>query len=196
MDIVRNERGSALIEMGIILPMLAVMITGVVDLSMAYSRKLEIEQGAQRAIEKVMQTTTKDTVHGTLAAEAAAAAKVPVNQVTVKYTIECDGTEKDITANVATYQAAADAKVAAYDKAVADGLAADPDFDVSSVPAIDYSDIDTSNLECTAGTTTQRSYITVNITDSYEPVIDPRWVGIKSDGGKFPITVDTGIRTK
>ena len=178
MSTIRNdERGSATIELAIIAPMLAVMITGVVDLSMAYSRKLEIEQGAQRAIEKVMQTTTTDTVHGTLAAEAASAAKVPINQVTVKYTIECDGTESDITANVNAFQ-----------KAVEDGFALDPDFDVSS--------IDTTNLSCASGTTTQRSYITVNITDLYEPVIDPQLVGIKSVGGKFPITVDTGIRTK
>ena len=33
------------------------MAIGIVDMSNAFSRKLTLEQGAQRAIEKIMQTT-------------------------------------------------------------------------------------------------------------------------------------------
>ena len=170
----REERGSATIEFAIVAPMLAIMITGVVDLSMAYSRKLEIEQGAQRAIEKVMQTTTTDTVDATLQSEAASAARVPLANVTVKYMKDCNGTETDITSDVATIVANIEAAIAA---------------------GTDPSDVDKSAMDCAAGQQ-QRSYITVNIVDSYEPVIDPRYVGFGDANGRLPINVTTGIRTK
>ncbi len=65
-----NERGAAIIELAIVAPIFALMTIGIVDMSNAYSRKLALEQGAQRAIEKIMQTTQDDTVAGTLQTEA------------------------------------------------------------------------------------------------------------------------------
>ena len=65
-----NEQGAAIIELALIAPIFALMAIGVVDMSNAYSRKLALEQGAQRAIENIMQTTGDDTVEGTLANEA------------------------------------------------------------------------------------------------------------------------------
>ena len=65
-----SERGAAIIELALIAPIFALMTIGIVDMSNAYSRKLALEQGAQRAIEKIMQTTQDDTVEGTLATEA------------------------------------------------------------------------------------------------------------------------------
>ncbi|MCJ8190268.1 TadE/TadG family type IV pilus assembly protein [Sphingomicrobium aestuariivivum] len=169
--LIDNREGSATIELALVSPVMALMVVGVVDLSMAYSRKLAIEQGAQRAIEKVMQTTTTETVHGTLGKEAAAAAEVNEDQVSVKYMLECDGTETDITSKVDTVQASIDAGMA-------------------------WNAIDTSGLDCASGTSVQRAYITVTITDDFDPVIDPSLVGIQSKDGKFPITVETGIRTQ
>lgn len=64
------EDGTAITELAFIAPILAVMAAAIIDLSTAYSRKLALEQGAQRAIEKIMQTTDDDTVEGTLVAEA------------------------------------------------------------------------------------------------------------------------------
>ena len=46
------------------------MVVGIVDMSNAFSRKLALEQGAQRAIEKIMQTTADDTVEDTFKNEA------------------------------------------------------------------------------------------------------------------------------
>ncbi|MCJ7421991.1 TadE/TadG family type IV pilus assembly protein [Sphingomicrobium astaxanthinifaciens] len=166
-----DRRGSATIELALCAPVMALMVVGVVDLSMAYSRKLAIEQGAQRAIEKVMQTTTTETVHGTLGKEAAAAAQVPEDQVTVSYVRECDGTDSDISAAVAAVQAQLDAGKA-------------------------WSEIDTSAMDCPSGTSLERRYLTVTIVDDFEPVINPSYVGIASKDGKFPITVETGIRTQ
>ena len=86
----RSERGTATIELALFAPILATMIIGVIDMSMAYSRKLQIEQGAQRAIEKIMQTTGDSTPAATLIAEASDQANVPAENVTVTYVLECD----------------------------------------------------------------------------------------------------------
>jgi Flp pilus assembly protein TadG len=61
--------GTAVTELAFVAPILAVMAAGVIDISTAYSRKLALEQGAQRAIEKIMQTTDDNTVEGTLVEE-------------------------------------------------------------------------------------------------------------------------------
>ena len=66
----RDQRGAAIIELALIAPVFALMTIGIVDMSNAYSRKLALEQGAHRAIEKIMQTTEDSTVELTLANEA------------------------------------------------------------------------------------------------------------------------------
>lgn len=86
----RDQRGVVTIELALIAPMLALMTIGIVDLSNAFGRKLALEQAAQRAIEKVMQTSTTDTVEATIKAEASQQANVPVANVTVTYRLECD----------------------------------------------------------------------------------------------------------
>ena len=46
-----------MIELALVAPVLALMVIGIVDMSNAFSRKLALEQGAQRASRKIMQTT-------------------------------------------------------------------------------------------------------------------------------------------
>ena len=57
-----DDRGAAVIEMALVAPVFALMVIGISDMSNAYSQKLALEQGAQRSIEKVMQTTGLTTV--------------------------------------------------------------------------------------------------------------------------------------
>src|SRR5438309_3226648 len=64
-----DTRGAAVIEMALVAPVLALGVIGIVDISNAYSRKLALEQGTQRAIEKIMNTTESSTVEATLADE-------------------------------------------------------------------------------------------------------------------------------
>ncbi len=45
------------------------MTIGIVDMSNGFGRKLVLEQGAQRAVEKVMQTTGVLSVESTIANE-------------------------------------------------------------------------------------------------------------------------------
>ena len=49
----RDQRGTAIIELALVAPILAVLIMGAVDVGGAFSRRLALEQGAQRAVEKV-----------------------------------------------------------------------------------------------------------------------------------------------
>ena len=88
----RDERGAAIMELALVAPIIASLLIGMVDLSRAYSYKLQLEQAAQRAIEKVQQYQTTTSTYGTLQTEAAAAAGVPVGNVTIDYWLECDGT--------------------------------------------------------------------------------------------------------
>jgi Flp pilus assembly protein TadG len=101
----RDERGAAIIELALVAPMLAVMTIGVVDMSNAFSRKLALEQGAQRAIEKIMQTTGTTTAEATIKAEAVCQVNgtnangtcktghIAASDVTVTYRLECAGTQ-------------------------------------------------------------------------------------------------------
>lgn len=88
----RDERGASIIELALVAPILATLLIGMVDLSRAYSHKLQLEQAAQRAIEKIQQYQSSTSTYGTLQAEAAAAAGVPTSDVVIDFWLECDGT--------------------------------------------------------------------------------------------------------
>ena len=88
----RDERGAAIIELAIVAPVLALMTIGVVDMANGFATKLKLEQAAQRALEKVMQTTGNGTSEELIKAEAASQAEVAVENVTVNFRLECDGT--------------------------------------------------------------------------------------------------------
>lgn len=85
-----DQQGAAVVELAIAAPILAVMIMGAADVGTAFSRKLALEQGAQRAVEKVMQTTELSTVQGTIADEVALQANVDASQVTVTFPRYCN----------------------------------------------------------------------------------------------------------
>lgn len=87
-----DQRGAAVVELAFVAPILATLTIGVIDLSNAFGRKLALEQAAQRAIEKIMNTTADDTVEATLQQEAAKQANVPTSAVTVTFRLECNGT--------------------------------------------------------------------------------------------------------
>jgi Flp pilus assembly protein TadG len=61
----QNERGAALVELALVMPFLATLVIGIVDLSRAYSTKLILEQAAQRTIEKVEEQKSAATSYNT-----------------------------------------------------------------------------------------------------------------------------------
>ena len=99
----REEGGAATIELALVAPFLATLCVGVADISIAYGKKLELEQGAQRAIEKVMQTTGEDSVEDAIKKEAVcqingqnedgtcAEGAIEADDVDVTYRLECNG---------------------------------------------------------------------------------------------------------
>lgn len=91
----RDDRGTALIEMGLMLPILAALVIGMVDISRGYSAKLQLEQAAQRAIEKAMNGDKETALFQTLKNEAMAAAGVDESAVTVRYWLECNGVSQN-----------------------------------------------------------------------------------------------------
>jgi Flp pilus assembly protein TadG len=90
----RDERGASIIELALVMPFFAALIIGTVDLSRAFSAKLQLEQAAYRAIEKVQQYQTAESTYSTLKNEAATAAGVPTANVTIDFWLECNGTRQ------------------------------------------------------------------------------------------------------
>jgi hypothetical protein len=90
---------------------MATMLIGVTDISIAYGKKLELEQAAQRAMEKVMQTTGEDTPENTIKKEAVCqyngttsggtckTSPITVDNVTVTYSLTCNGTVTAFTSD-------------------------------------------------------------------------------------------------
>jgi len=166
-----DERGAAIIELAIIAPVFALMTVGIVDMSNAFGRKLALEQGAQRAIEKIMQTTGETTVEDTIKAEAVCqvdgvnadgsckSSPITADDVTVTYRLECTDSAGAITTQTST-----DATT----------------FD-------DY--------YCATGTVTEAKYIQVAVVDTYTPLFPIHFAAINGDG-TYHLSATAGMRTK
>jgi Flp pilus assembly protein TadG len=89
-SILADERGASLIELALVAPLFAGLLMGMVDISRGYSEKLQLEQAAQRSIERVMQQKmdSGDLVD-TLESEAADAADVDVSAANGDSWLEC-----------------------------------------------------------------------------------------------------------
>lgn len=96
-----DRRGVAVIELALIAPILATLVIGVADVGNAFSRKLALEQAAQRSIEKIMQTTAITTPVAALKAEAVSQARggLTADDVTVSYSLFCVSNTGVFTAN-------------------------------------------------------------------------------------------------
>ncbi|QIK79527.1 pilus assembly protein [Sphingomonas piscis] len=87
------ESGTSVIELALILPTFAAFLIGIAEFSRAFSEKLQLEQAAQRAVEKVQQYQASTSTFSTMKAEAATAAGVTAtaSNPTVEWWLECDG---------------------------------------------------------------------------------------------------------
>ena len=96
-DLVRDERGVSMIEFGIIAPFMALLIGGIVDLSMGLSQRFSMQQALNRSLEMVQanrphaEADESEIDYDFLVREAATAADVPVNKVTLNQWLECNG---------------------------------------------------------------------------------------------------------
>jgi Flp pilus assembly protein TadG len=165
--LLRDERGAAIIELAIIAPVFALMTIGVVDMSNAYSRKLALEQGAQRAIEMIQQTTQGETVDDTIKAEAVCqvngtnsngtckTSPITTANVTVGYRLEC--TNANGSVDVKTGVDAAD--------------------------------------DC-APNQSQAQYVSVTVTDKYTPMFPIHFGSFNASDGTYHLSAQAGMRTQ
>lgn len=90
--LLRDQAGASVIELALILPVLVMLACGASDLALGYARKLALQQAAARTMEfAYVAGNNNANLSTTLATEAAAAANVPTNQVTVDLWLECAG---------------------------------------------------------------------------------------------------------
>ncbi|MEO6248383.1 MAG: TadE/TadG family type IV pilus assembly protein [Sphingomicrobium sp.] len=165
---VTDRRGAVVIELALVAPVLAVLAIGVVDMSNAFSRRLALEQGAQRAIEKIMQTTDDTTVEATLANEAVCqvngvnsdgtckTSPITTANVTVTYRIECTA-----SGGAVTVQSNSDAAIF-------------------------------NTYVCASGSSTAK-YLSVNVTDKYTPIFPLHFSAFDADG-TYHIATTAGMR--
>lgn len=165
-----SDRGAAVIELALISPVLAVMVAGIVDMSNAFSHKLTLEQGAQRAIERIMQTTATDTVENTLKNEV-------VCQV--------DGTNADGTCKSSPITTAN--VTVTFRLECTDGSG-----NTTSQSNTDPTTFDT--YTCAGGTVTQAKYIEVTVTNTYTPLFPIHFYAINADG-TYHLSATAGMRT-
>ena len=170
--LLRNERGAAIIELAFIAPIFALMTIGIVDVSNAYSRKLSLEQGAQRAIEKIMQSTQDLPVNDALKAEA-------VCQV--------NGQSKDDkgveTCNIGLITTADVLVTDTLECLAADGT------------VVATKTGDAALDDCDAGQT-QTRYKSVQVTNVYKPMFPIHFLGYNSGDGGYKVIAVAGMRTE
>lgn len=173
--LVANTRGAAVIELALVAPLFAMMTIGIVDMSNAYSRKLALEQGAQRAIEKIMQTTQLSTVEDTLTTEA-------ICQVNGT---NADGTCK--TSPITTSNVSVTWRRECTDSSGT----------MTQAPSSPYSTSAAFDADaCPSGTAKEADYIKISLTDKYVPMFPMHFGGYNASDGGYDITASAGVRTK
>jgi Flp pilus assembly protein TadG len=166
-----DRRGAAIIELALVSPVLALTIIGIVDISNAYSHKLALEQGAQRSVELIMQSTKDDTVEGSLKNEVVCqvngvngdgtckTSPITASNVTVTFRLECKDSSGTIASQTSTDAIAFDA------------------------------------LTC-ASNNTEARYIEVSVTNKYVPMFPVHFAGFDSSDGGYRVSAKAGMRTQ
>lgn len=85
-----DASGTSTIELALIFPVGMLMMLGAIDSSLGFAEKLRVEAAAARAIERITAISRVQTTYTASQAEAAAAANVPVSDVTVTNWLECN----------------------------------------------------------------------------------------------------------
>lgn len=165
-----DKRGAAVVELALIAPVLSVLMIGVIDMSNAFSHKLAIEQGAQRAIEKILQTTDDTTVEATLSNEvicqvngmttggACNTTPIAASNVVVTYRLECKNAGGTIASQTSTVSTTFDAFV------------------------------------CGSGTVSAARYISVAVTDKYRPLFPIHFGSFNTSDGTYHLSATAGMR--
>ena len=175
-----SERGAAVIEMSLIAPVLALGVIGIVDVSNAYSRKLALEQGAQRAVEKIMNTTENSTVESTLANEV----KCQVNGSTTATTTSGSQTTTTTTCNTSPTQTIT---VTWRLDCTTSGI-------TTSTSTTSSATYDALVAACTSPAT-KAGYVQVTVTDKYSPLFPIHFAAFNTSDSTYHLAATAGVRT-
>jgi len=157
--------------MALVAPVLALGVIGIVDVSNAYSKKLALEQGAQRAIEKIMNTTENSTVESTLATEAVCQVNgvntngtckttpITTSNVTVTWRLDCTTTAGVVTTQTTTSSGT-------YD-----------------------------TYTCANASDKKAGYVQVTVTDKYTPMFPIHFAAINTSDSTYHLSATAGTRT-
>jgi hypothetical protein len=89
-----DERGTSVLEMAIVAPVLAMFVMGIGDLGRGFSERHSLQQAANRTMELAHLGTAEEN-YNFLIAEAATAAGVPQSSVSLDDWVECNGTRNE-----------------------------------------------------------------------------------------------------
>lgn len=95
-----DERGVSAVEFGFLIPILATLILGIVDLSTGLQHRFTLQQAVTRSLEIVQANRIAVGTGGTpdysfLRQEVATAANVPLANVTLNQWRECNGEKRE-----------------------------------------------------------------------------------------------------
>lgn len=93
--LLRNDDGTSTLELALVFPIGMFLMLGAIDTSMGFAEKLRVEAAAARAVEQITAFSRVKTDYTASAAEAAEAANVPVEDVTVTYWLECNSVRQN-----------------------------------------------------------------------------------------------------
>ena len=175
-----NDRGAAVIEMAMIAPVLAMGVIGIVDVSNAYSRKLALEQGVQRAVEKIANTTENATVESTLANEV----KCQVNGSTTATTTSGGVTTTTTTCNTSSTQ----------NITVSWRLDCTTGGATVSTTTASSATYDTLVAGCTSPSI-KAGYVQVTVTDKYSPLFPIHFAAFDTSDSTYHLAATAGVRT-
>lgn len=173
----RDERGAAIIELALIAPVFALMAIGIVDMSNAYSRKLALEQGVQRSIEMIQQTTQDDTVDATIKNEVVC----QVNGTTTTTTTVSGTTTSTTTCNASPITTADVTVTYQLECTNADGTI---EIKTGAAAADDCS-----------SSQKQAQYLSVAANDKYTPMFPIHFAALNADG-TYHLSATAGMRTQ
>lgn len=98
-DLLRDRTGAAMIELGLIAPLLIFMVLVVSDIAQGFSSQLQLKQAADRTIGLVTLAGQRAGGYSYLQAEGASASGQPSSNVAVSSWLECNGVKQGSTVN-------------------------------------------------------------------------------------------------
>ena len=167
-----NERGAAVIEMALVAPVLALGVIGIVDVSNAYSRKLALEQGVQRAVEKIMNTTENATVEATLANE-----------------VQCQVNGSTTSGGTTTCNTSATQNITVTWRL--DCTTGGTTTSTSTTSSTTYDALVTACVS----PSTKAGYVQVTVTDKYSPMFPIHFAVFNTSDSTYHLAATAGVRT-